>query len=304
MPTNAPRPTKAQRRDEAREKALALRKQQEARARRNRLLAILGLVVAVVALVGVAFAIINQSRQNEAAYGSSVYGGDDANVVAPTLSDVQAPAGTVDDGGLPVSDEGIGVAGDGDVELSVYFDLQCPYCQQFDAANAETLDSLVAGGGVTVDYHLISFLDGASRGTYYSSRAANALATVMDQAPEQFTAFMTRLYTEQPPENTSGLTDAEIADIARDAGVPADVIDTFTDTVEGTYQVAGSDGTTTEKDGTWRTFSPWIVATTDAAKTFMGGQLGTPAIYINGEKYTGSPYDPAALTAAVDAARG
>ena len=74
MPTNDPKPTKAVRRDEARAKAAQMRKEQERKAKRNRILAISGLVVAVVALVAVAFTIVNQNQANQAANSDVVYG--------------------------------------------------------------------------------------------------------------------------------------------------------------------------------------------------------------------------------------
>ena len=74
MPTNDPRPTKAVRRDEARAKAAQMRKEQERKAKRNRILAISGLVVAVLALVAVAFSILKQNKANEAANSNVAYG--------------------------------------------------------------------------------------------------------------------------------------------------------------------------------------------------------------------------------------
>ena len=54
MPTNDPRPTKAVRRDEARAKAAQMRKEQERKAKRNR---IVGVAILVVAVLGLAFVI-------------------------------------------------------------------------------------------------------------------------------------------------------------------------------------------------------------------------------------------------------
>src|SRR3954452_648167 len=99
MPTNDPRPTKAVRREDARLKAAQMRKEQERKAKRNRLLAISGLVVAVVALVAVASLIVNQNKSNQAANSDVVYGGDSADVVPPALADVTAPAPANDKGG-------------------------------------------------------------------------------------------------------------------------------------------------------------------------------------------------------------
>ena len=104
----------------------------------------------------------------------------------------------------------------------------CPYCGQFDTINAADLDTLLADGGVTVTYHPISILDRLAAGQLFSTRAVNATAIVADKSPAHFTDFITAMFEKQPAEGTSGLSDAEIAEIARAVGVPADVTATFT----------------------------------------------------------------------------
>lgn len=297
MPTNDPKPTKAVRRDEARAKAAQMRKEQERKAKRNRILAIAGLAVAVVALVAVAFTIVNQNKANEAANSDVVYGQDAENVVAPLLADVTSPAPANDKGGIPVSADGVGSVGDGDVDLTVYFDYMCPYCGQFDTTNSADLDAMIEEGGVTITYHPISILDRLSAGSSYSTRTANATAIVADQAPEQFTAFVTALFEDQPAEGTSGRTDAEIAEVAESVGVPAEVTATFTDTVDGTFATQDEDAV----EGTWRTFAPWVAAATNQAGLDLP-KLSTPAVLINGTAFN-EWQTPGALKQAVDAAK-
>lgn len=297
MPTNEPRPTKAVRRDEARAKAAQMRKEQERKAKRNRILAITGLAVAVVALVAVAFTIVNQNKANEAANSDVVYGQGAENVVAPLLADVTSPAPANDKGGIPVSADGVGSVGDGDVDLTIYFDYMCPYCGQFDATNAADLDAMIEEGGVTVTYHPISILDRLSAGSSYSTRTANATAIVADQAPEQLTAFVTALFEDQPAEGTSGRTDAEIAEVAESVGVPAEVTATFTDTEDGTFATQDEDAV----EGTWRTFAPWVAAATNQAGIDLP-KLSTPAVLINGTDFSGWQ-TPGALKQAVEAAK-
>lgn len=301
MPTNEPKPTKAQRRDDARAKALALRKEQERKAKRNRIVGITVLVVALVALGFTAYWITQQNSQNTASGSNVVYGGDSSNVVAPKLADVTAPSTANENGGVYVSKAGVGHTNDGDVVVRIYFDLQCPYCQHFDAANSAELDKLAAEDGVTIEYRPISFLDSNSLGTNYSTRAANAVAVVADKNPENFTKFITALYDNQPAEGTKGLTDDKIAEIAQGAGVPSSVTDTFTHTVKGTYET-GSSGSTTQHQGEWRTFAPWISAATVQANTDMGGKLGTPTVLIDGKKWEGDLYTAGPLTDAVNQA--
>ncbi|WP_421742132.1 DsbA family protein [Cellulomonas sp.] len=297
MPTNDPKPTKAVRRDEARLKAAQMRKEQEKKAKRNRILAITGLAVAVLALVAVAFTIVNQNKANEAANSDVVYGQGAENVVAPELADVTSPAPANDKGGIPVSGDGVGSVGDGDVDLTVYFDYMCPYCGQFDTTNSADMEAMIEEGGVTITYHPISILDRLSAGSSYSTRTANATAIVADQSPEHFTAFVTALYVDQPAEGTSGRSDAEIAEVAESVGVPAEVTATFTDTVDGTFATQDEDAV----DGTWRTFAPWVAAATNQAGLDLP-QLSTPAVLINGTAFN-EWQTPGALKAAVEAAK-
>jgi len=304
VPTNDPRPTKSQRRDEARAKALQMRQEQERRARRTKILTASLLVVVVAAVAAVVAITIKNNAETEARYGSVVYGGKESQVVAPKLADVQAPSTANESGGIPVSADGVGEQGADDVVVTIYFDFMCPYCGMFDTANASDLEDLVAGGGVTVDYRPISFLDGTSKGTSYSTRAANALAVVADKSPEHVQAFIKALFENQPSEGTAGLTDAEIADLAVEVGVPQEVADTFDATVEGTFQV-GEDAE--EKTGTWRTFAPWVSAATQQMAVDRG-KVGTPTVLIDGQEWPGEGedkgglYQQGPLRAAVEAA--
>ncbi len=291
MPTNDPRPTKAQRRDEARAKALQMRQEQERRARRTKILTA-SLLVVVIAAVGVFVGVtIKNNAETEAKYSDVVYGGNESQVVAPKLADVTAPSTANDKGGIPVSAAGVGEQGADDVVVTVYFDFMCPYCGMFDAANAADLEELAASDGVTVDYRPVSFLDGQSKGTSFSTRAANALAVVADKSPEHIQDFITAMYESEPKEGTTGLTDDKIAEIAVGVGVPQDVADTFTDTVDGTFEV-GKDAE--EKTGTWRTFAPWVTAATQQM-AIDRGEVGTPTVLIDGQEWPGEGEDKGAL---------
>jgi protein-disulfide isomerase len=284
MPTNDPRTSKAERRDEARLKALELREQQKKREKRNRIIAISGLVAAVVVLVVVVALILGQSKTT--ATGGAAYTGD-----AVKIADVAKPSTAEANGAIPVG--ATGKAGEapaaGDVVVSVYFDYLCPYCHQFETANDAELATLRAAGGVTVEYHPVSILDRLSSGTEYSTRAANAVAVVADQAPDKFSAFNTALFANQPAENSQGLSDDEIAKLALGAGVPQSVVDKFTATVP---------------DKSWRTFAPYVAALTTQASTDLGSSFGTPTVLINGTAFKGDLYTAGPLTEAILAAKG
>jgi protein-disulfide isomerase len=227
---------------------------------RNRLLAggggliILGLVVAIVV------ALVNAAGRDDPPTGAG--------------KAVVAPAGATAAGGLA-----LGVAS-APVRLEVFLDYMCPFCGRFERANNADIERLVADGTVRLDLHILSFLDKTSSGTRYSTRAANAVVTVFDRAPDRVLAFHRALFASQPAEGSSGLTDDQIGALAADAGVPPDVVAAFHE----------------------ETFQPWIAQTTEAA--FAGGITGTPTVRINGERFEGDLYTAGGLTAAINAAKG
>lgn len=169
---------------------------------------------------------------------------------------------------------------DAPVTVAVYLDYLCPYCGRFEAANAAELERLTAAGTMRLELHPLAFLDRLSAGTRYSTRSANAIATVGDAAPDRVLAFNRALYERQPAEGGPGLTDDEIAAIAAGVGVDPAVTDRF-------------------RHGT---FEPWVIAATAAAVD--GGITGTPTVRINGRAFTGDLYTVGALTRAVETAAG
>jgi protein-disulfide isomerase len=227
---------------------------------RHRLLAgggglvILGLVVAIVV------SLVNAAGRGEVSSSPS--------------GALVAPAGATAGGALPLGEA------TAPVRLEVFLDYMCPFCGRFDRANSADMERLVADGTVRLELHVLSFLDKASSGARYSTRAANAVVTVFDRAPDRVLAFNRALFASQPAEGSEGLTDDQIADLARDAGVAADVIALF---------------------GQER-FQPWIAKSTDAA--FAGGITGTPTVRINGERFDGDLYTAGALATAINAAKG
>ncbi|GAB3024390.1 hypothetical protein GCM10011376_09860 [Nocardioides flavus (ex Wang et al. 2016)] len=188
---------------------------------------------------------------------------------APRAGDgeVVAPSGLGPEGSISI--------GDGPVTVTVYFDYLCPACGAFEEANGGTLDQLLQTDDVTVDLRPISFLDELSEGTEYSTRSANALATVVDADPDHAWPFHRALYAHQPAEGAEGLTDDQLASIARDVGVPSEVAALF---AEGRHEA-------------------WIAQQTTRA--FDSGVTGTPTILIDGKPFTGDPYEPGSLASVV-----
>jgi protein-disulfide isomerase len=201
-------------------------------------------------------------------------GGDEQASAASTPAATSAPAGATAAGALVVGDAAA------PVRVEIFLDYMCPYCGRFERANGGELARLVTAGTARLEMYPLSFLDRMSRGSEYSTRTANAAATVADAAPDKLLAFTAALYEHQPEENTAGLTDDQIADLAQTAGVPADVAARFAA----------------------RSFGPWVAASTE--KVLASGINGTPTVRINGEVFRGDLYTVGALTDAITAQVG
>lgn len=274
------RPTKAARRDEARQAALELRAQQERAAKRNRLIAIIAAAAVLIGFIVLVIVILGQGDKDEVSEAQQVqppFAADSGGgIVMDADGIVTPPADAADD--WPV-----GAFGD-TVVVTVYSDPICPWCAVFEEMAMPVLDEMRLAGDVVVDHRVVGNLDSQSMGSLYSTRAAQALYTVADLAPEAYLDFETALFANQPAEGTTGLTDEEIADIAADAGVPTAAVDAIAD---GTY--------------TW-----WVGQVTDAARDLYDGRLATPSVRLNGEPLddTVDWRDEATLREAIEDARG
>jgi protein-disulfide isomerase len=282
--SNSSNMTKVQRREAARAEALALKQKQAARDRRNRTITLSALGVAVLALAGVFVFVLMQGNERSARFDF-----DDV----PLAEVTQAPQTAQDDGGIPVGTDGAaGTTTDGAPTVGVYFDYMCPICGQFEDANGQNVDDMIKNGDATVTFHPVAILDRASAGSNYSTRSAAAAAWVADKAPEQFLAFHEAMFAQQPEENTEGLTDQEIADIAVQAGVPQAVADGISDGTAvdtyGQWVYSASQGATDDKD----LYNP------------QSNAFGTPTLTLDGKRWDGNWTDPSALTTAVAQAAG
>ncbi len=264
-PGNA-RMTKQQRREAAREEARRIREAQERREKRNRVLLIGGIVVALAVVAALVWAIVSSGK------GSALEG-------------VARPAGSDLNGGIPVgSTLTAGTVNEGGRTVDVYLDYTCTYCSQFERINGADLRTLAGEGTATVVIHPVSILDRSGDFTGYSGQAANAAATVADQAPSHFLDFSERLFTlyddavqAAVDAGASAVTEPTVADIREAAvavGVPPEVADRFAD----------------------RTFGAWVAATT--RQFGRNGFTGTPTILIDGEDYRGWT-EPGALLSEV-----
>lgn len=268
--------TKAERREAARVEALALREKQLARDKRNRTITIGVLAAALVALGVVVWLILQQGGK-------------------PAMEGVSAPTtATLNDStGIPMGESGAaGTSNEGAVEVGVYLDYMCPICGDFESTNGATLDALREAGDVTVVLHPVAILDRFSQGSEFSTRAASAAAWVADRAPEQMTAFNAAMFANQPQENTAGLTDEQIAQIAEGVGVPADVAEGITN------------GDARKAYGDWATAATEAATGNSALANPSSRGFGTPTITIDGKRWDGNWSQTGALQAAVEDAAG
>jgi len=169
-------------------------------------------------------------------------------VNTPSASNIEAETGAI-------------LVGDGEDRLDTYIDFMCPVCNQFEQVYGAEIAGLVDDGSITLGIHPISILDRASNNTQYSTRSANAAYCVAVADADASLPFLQAMFENQPAENSSGLTNSEILDIA--AGVGVTGIDSCVN------------------DGTYAGFVTAMTAETPIQPGSQG--IGTPTIAVNGE---------------------
>lgn len=203
----------------------------------------------------------------------SIVGARTGNTTGVVAADgLVAPASATESGAVLIGKP------EAKVTVTVFLDFMCPYCGQFERANGSALAAAIEAGTAKVEIHPMSFLDDLSSGTKYSTRAANAFATVANNSPATALAFSQQLFAQQPAENSAGLTDATLAELASQAGAPADVVASFSK----------------------QAYQPWVAKITKQA--FDSGITGTPTVKINGQTFTGDLYTAGPLAEAITAA--
>ena len=130
---------------------------------------------------------------------------------------------------------------------------------------------MVNDGSITLGIHPISILDGQSNGTQFSTRAANAAYCVAAADPDASLPFLQAMFENQPAEQSNGLTNSEILEIASGVGVTG--IDSCVN------------------DGTYAGF---VAEKTEATPIQPGSSgIGTPTIAVNGQVIANSQLPPA-----------
>lgn len=146
--------------------------------------------------------------------------------------------------------------GNGEDSVDTFVDFMCPICNTFEQQYGEQLQAAAADDKITLNIHPVSILDRFSQNTKFSTRAANAMYCVAAEAPDSTLDFFNALFTNQPEENSAGLSDEELTAIADQAGAGA-----------AAECIA---------DGTYKNFV--------ASQTKAHEIQGTPTIEVNGER--------------------
>ncbi|MDY5584889.1 MAG: DsbA family protein [Arcanobacterium sp.] len=243
------RRSKEERRAEAREKARLLREQQEKRAKRNRLLVILG---AILALAVVALAIVKIVST-----GTDELGGYEGQARSAELKNVG------DDLGIAIGANGEAAAERfADVpQVQIYSDFMCIYCTQLDNAASEAYLAHAAAKDVQVIHYPVAIL-----GQEFGQLGAAAAFYVATYAPDKFEDFHRALFERSTKilidRNAAQPNAGEIADIAKSVGISEDVVNDLPASI---------------------TSEAWTKVVEDANIKFRdAGFAGTPTVLVDG----------------------
>ena len=228
QPANPKKPSKRPSQKSRREaQEAAKREEQEKAAKERHQQTIIGVivVVVVVALLAVIGVAVYRSVQKDK---DASMDSDDA------YSQLQAvenkPSAANDQGGILLSNQGVGQQAADVPTIAVYMDPLCPGCQNFDLQTGPTLKTLLDAGQANLEIYPLSFLDQGSTDNY-SSRASGSIYYIAsnDDNPDHLLDYISNLYAEDfQPEEGSGyksVSDDQLKEQAIKAGVPDDVAD-------------------------------------------------------------------------------
>lgn len=130
---------------------------------------------------------------------------------------------------LELSEDGFGVVAgfdDAPVRIEIFTEPQCSHCADLQADFGDQLAYYISVGALKVTYRPLTFLDQEPGG--HSARVSNALFLAAEGADGQkatgteFQRLVEKLWASQDLGGP-GPSDDEMADMAKQAGMPADV---------------------------------------------------------------------------------
>ncbi len=227
---------------------------QSAEKRRERIVRIVGgatVVVAMVAIVGVA---LYASSNSESSNANSSAGIVDPDPSAPVPANVFGPDSDIPFG-VPY-----GVATADAPVLELWEDFQCPACGALELANGAGIAQLAEEGKVQLVYRPTAFLD-TNLGNDASHRAIAAWGCAIDEG--LLKEFHGQIYANQPTEEGNGWSNEELIGFGTNSGLTETSLESFTQCV--------SDGK----------YLPWAANTTE--QFYINQIPGTPSGVLNGE---------------------
>jgi protein-disulfide isomerase len=227
-------------------KLAAIKKQNAADKRRQRIITIVtvAVIVALVAAVGIAIAVAAGQRDEQSA-------ADPAG-----LTTVAGAEGEEVDG------FGLGPE-DADVTVTIFEDYLCPACRAFEETAGPYVEAL-PDDGLRVVRVPVAFLNDRAPGEY-SARTASAVACVASEEPGEekpvFEAFSTLLFQNQPSEGNAPTPDNEqLAALAEQAGASPEAQQCIRD----------------------ERYTGW--SERQSREAAAAGVTGTPTVWVNGER--------------------
>ena len=258
------RPSKAERTSAAREQARQLHEQQAAAAKRKSLLVKIGVVAAVVLVIGlIAMIILQNSRGDVAESGPAPKGGNEYGGIT-LVSDTEAappPASPLTGrrwARLPKASGaeaprscrgGEGPAGTGGHLRR----RELRPLRRLRIGVRRAAEDWVAAKDITLEYRNVAYLDRNSS-TNYSSRGANAMACVADAAPASYLPFAEAMFAHHSQGEMSNKDLAELA------------------------KANGADVSSCIEDGTFR---PFVKFTDQSSR--IDAIPGTPSVWVQGK---------------------
>jgi len=282
--TSAPQASKKQQRRASkrdndafsREMAVVREAQKKRRRIRNRLIAVLAIVVAA-GLVAGGVGFVFWKRADDALAGPKNMRSDGILLAGKQQKVAAVTTAAIPPHGKPVATAASVRAPAGVLPLDLYVDYGQADSATFGAKNGALLSQWLAAGIVTVEIHPVALSSAHHR---YATRAANAIACVAASKPDSTLTVSTALLTAASKKGFGYPDDGGIAALVTKAGVSsADVRSCITS----------------------ETYDAWVAAATKRATTAAlpntkAGRLTTaPLVLANGTRYTGRAGDSTAF---------
>lgn len=247
-----------------REEANAIRKQEQAKRRRNRMLAQIGIIVGAVVVVGGIVALVM--------FGSQWFNPrpdfQAESTIEVTTSEgetVSQPIATTERGGILVG------AADAPATFEYWYDYSCPHCVEYHTQSGQIYRDLIATGQVKVEFIPINYV------APYGAQAGAAVLAAVQHQPEEFFTVDDGLFSI-PAEQQQSWSGGDYASILPSFGITDEAALAAID--EGTYVRIVNDST---KDAR------------------SNGVQGTPSVAVNGEMLAEIPVGEGIYQAAIDA---